>query len=129
MNISWGVLENWARGRGKPPTGCKLEYEFRPSLMWFPSIHSVHEYWKAMNPTLEERKFWHLESEEQKEWERKYLQAKYRQFKGRRHWECSWQRFRLTDPKGETLILQMNSQGHVDQLKEVDVTQRVLVKA
>lgn len=127
MNISWALLESYAKGRARMPAGWKLEYEFRPSLVWYPDIHRVHAFWQSQNP--DKRGFWNLEPEERKEWEYKYLEAKYKVFTGRKHWDCAWQRFTLTDINGKKIILQMNSQGHVDQLKEVQVTQTILVKA
>lgn len=130
MNISWAALEQMAKGRRPIPCGCTLEYEFRPSLIWYPDIYRVHDFWKYYNPN-ESKSFWHLEPEERKEWEYKYLQAKYKVFKVRRYWDCAWQRFTLTshNPCGKTLILQMDSQGRVTQLKEVEITQKVLVTA
>ncbi len=127
MTISWALLEQYAKGRARMPAGWQLEYEFRPSLVWYPSIHDVHAFWEANNPG--KTGFWRLESEEQEKWKEKYLQAKYRRFTGRKHWECAWQRFTLADINGKKIILQMNSQGHVDELKEVEVTQRILVRA
>lgn len=126
MNISWGVLENMARGRAKIPLGCKLEYEFRPSLSWYPDIHTVHEFWKRSNPDKHPVDFWHLDKREQFKWQDEYLQAKYRQFKGRPARDCAWQRFTLTNPKGEQLILQMDSAGHVSQIGKVKVHQTIL---
>ncbi len=120
MNISWASLENMARGRAKVPLGCTLEYEFRPSLSWYPSNHDVHEFWKRENPDKHPVDFWHLEKSERQKWHDEYLQTKYRRFTHRPHWACAWQRFTLTsNNNGNVLILQMNSQGHVDELRPV----------
>ena len=119
MKISWALLEQWARGRGKIPAGCTLEYEFRPSLSWYPNIHTVHAYWITQNPDKEQRMFWHLESSEQKDVEREYLQSKYKQYTKRALCDCSWQRFTLTNMDGKQIILQMDRQGHVIELKQV----------
>jgi hypothetical protein len=128
MNITWGLLTNWMTGPWHLPAGWKLEYEFRPSLRWYPDIHQVHGYWIQKNPDKQHGEFWHLEKEEQKNWEDQYLQGRYRQYRGRKHWECSWQRFTLTDINGKQIILQMDNQGHVDEVKYVEQTVRVLVK-
>jgi hypothetical protein len=119
MNISWALLENMAKGRCKIPRGCTLDYEFRPSLMWFPDIHAVHEFWKAKNPDKEPGSYWGLDSDVRNKVEREYLESQYKRFTGRRHYDCAWQRFTLTDCNGKSIILQMNSQGHVDQLQKV----------
>ncbi len=117
------------RGPWRPPAGWTIEYEFRPSLIWYPSIHNVHAFWKRENPDKEPRLFWWLKTEEQKEWERQYLQAMYRRYTGRKHWECAWQRFTVTDINGKKIVLQMDNQGRVVQLKEVEITQKVWVAA
>lgn len=129
MTLSWAALEQMAKGRRHIPAGFKLEYEFRPSLSWYPNIHQVHAYWKKKNADKAEGEFWHLEPGQQLDWQRQYLDAKYRVFRGRSHFDCAWQRFTLTDIHGKQFILQMDSKGHVDQLKEVEVTQKILVKA
>lgn len=119
MNISWNLLEQWAKGRGRIPAGCTLEYEFRPSLSWYPNIHTVHAFWIKQNPDKEERLFWHLDGAEQKAVEREYLQSKYKQYTRRAAIDCSWQRFTLTNPQGKKIILQMDRNQHVVELKEV----------
>lgn len=129
MNLSWAALEMMARGRRPIPLGCTLKYEFRPSLFWYPDIHVVHEFWKRENPDKHPVDFWHLDKREQADAQDRYLQAKYRQFKSRAMRDCAWQRFTLTNPSGEELILQMNSQGHVDQLKRAQVMVETLVLA
>ena len=123
MNISWGMLDQWARGKRKMPAGWTLEYEFRPSLMWYPNLHAVHAYWKWQNPDKQEGLFWHLEKEQRDKVEQAYLQSKYRHFTGRAHGDCSWQRFTLTDINGKQIILQMDSSGHVNELKAVSRTE------
>lgn len=122
MTINWNVLEAYAEGRAKLPVGFTLEYEFRPSLNWYPSIHSVHEYWKLNNRDKDERLFWYLDKEEQREWEEKYLLGKYKVFGKRQYFRCLWQRFTLTDINGKSITLMMNNEGRVYQVEKVKKT-------
>ena len=127
MNISWAALEQMANGRRPIPMGCTLEYEFRPSLRWYPDIHRVHAYWQANSAC--EGSFWHLSKAEQNEWEKKYLQAKYKTYTRRSPTDCSWQRFTLINPSGEKLILQLDRNQRVMQMKESQVVVDVLIPA
>lgn len=132
MNISWGALEMMALGRRPIPPGCTLDYEFRPSLYWYPDIHAAHAVWKAAHPKRPEGEYWHLDAKEHRVWEDKWREAKYKVFKKRHHQDCCWQRFTLTSHNnGNQIILQMDSRGYVSQLREVEqtVTMKVLVAA
>jgi tRNA(Leu) C34 or U34 (ribose-2'-O)-methylase TrmL len=122
MTINWNILEQWAMGQRPLPAGFTLEYEFRPSLRWFPSIHSVHDYWKRFNQDKEGRLFWYLEKSEQQEWEKKYLLEKYKIFGKRQYFRCLWQRFTLTDINGKSITLMMNNKGRVYQVEKVKKT-------
>jgi len=126
MTISWAALEQMAKGRRPIPLGCTLEYEFRPSLRWIPDIHRVHAFWQANSPN--EGCFRHLSKAEQNEWEEKYLQAKYREYKGRAAIDCAWQQFTLTS-KEQKLILRMDRHQRVTQMRDAQVTVNVLVPA
>ena len=127
MNITWAALEQMAKGRRPIPLGCTLDYEFRPSLHWYPNIHTVHEFWKRHNPE-DTRCFWHLDREERDKAEHFYLQVQYHQYKRRAMCDCSWQRFTLTSDNGNTITLQMDRNGHVDEIRPVQVSLTVFAK-
>lgn len=121
MNISWAVLESYAKGRRKLPLGWKLQYEFRPSLSWIIDIHVVHSYWKHVTKPVDSGAFWSFDKDVMREWEDKYLQMKYRQFTGRRDSDCFWQRFTLT-ANGKSIILHMDNQGRVNEIRPIKKT-------
>lgn len=129
MTFSWATLELFINQPRRLPVGCTLEYEFRPSLYWYVDIHSAHAFWKKYNPGTPEGEFWRYDSEVREEWAEKYRQAKYKVYKKRRLIDCAWQRFTLTNRAGQQLILQMDRNGHVTELKLVERTIRTLVAA
>lgn len=119
MTLSWSALTVMME-KGGLPFGYALSYEFRPSIPYHIEGYDVDpkyyeltkgEYWRKRDVILAE----------------KHTKWNYQRSLNPSNFQ--WQRFTLTDVIDEktTLILQMNSQGHVDQLKEELVTESRLV--
>ena len=113
MSISWCKLVNWMTGPWKLPVGFSLEYDSLPRGGNYVDKTCIPDWWK-------------LSAEELDKAQQEIIRARNTRFNkavANYPGNFCWQRFTLTDINGKEFILQMDSQGRVQQLKRVEVTQ------
>ncbi len=119
-NITWAKIVFWLKYPHLKPFGLVISYEFRPSTSYYIGQYDVHPEYYKLTPK---------EYDKAKERALHRLHTNIDKAQTTNPALFFWQQFKITNASGETIILQMNREGRVIQLKEIEVMQKFLVAA